>query len=63
MGTPQHETKIEALTEAIETLAIAVSKSVVSHGGSEAFAEVTDARKTVRDALAEFLKPSLRLVQ
>lgn len=51
-------TKIEILAESIEDLCIAVSSRVSSRD----YEAVTVARRMMRDALQEFLQPTLRVV-
>jgi hypothetical protein len=61
MQNPQQITKIELVTEAIETLVLA---TVVAQGSGDRAAHhqnILDARKTVHDALAMLLQPTLRV--
>jgi hypothetical protein len=61
-------TKIERVVEAFETMSVAVAVSIHSNPPNfktppvAAFDAVADARQEARDALAEFLKPTLRVV-
>jgi len=67
--TPQANTKIERAVEAFESLAIAVVEA--QRGNSSEmpgqrrmlFDNVQDAREELRNALAEFITPTLRVVQ
>lgn len=64
--SPQQNTKIEIVTEAIESLVLAVVEATRSHDAAASAANhqnVLDARQNVRDSLAEFLKPTLRVVE
>lgn len=60
-SNPAAETKIELVTEAIETLVLA---TVVAHanGGSHHHKTVVDSRKCLHDSLRELLTPTLRVV-
>jgi hypothetical protein len=66
MSNPQQETKIELVTEAIETLVLAtVVATLPSRNPEEQRANhqnVVDARVTVSNALRELLQPTLRVV-
>lgn len=60
--TPQQETKIELVTEAIESL----TRAVVAHQSNPAnprscYDTVLDARAEVANALRELLTPTLRV--
>lgn len=64
MSNPQQETKIERVTDAIESLA----RAVVAHQSNPmspraCFDHVRDAREEVATALRELLQPTLRIVQ
>jgi hypothetical protein len=54
--------KIDRVVEAAEALSVAIVQRVTSPT-AYAFECVLDARKEYRDALAEFLKPTLRVVE
>ncbi len=68
MSNAVSNTKIERVIEAIESMALAVAVSLHSNPPIfktpplAAFDAVADARKEARDALADFLKPTLRVV-
>ena len=61
-------TKVERVIEAFETMAVAVAVSIHSNPPNfktpplAAFDAVADARQEARNALAEFLRPTLRVV-
>jgi hypothetical protein len=60
-----NETKIELVTEAIETLVVAVVAATSSHDTRASAAHhqnVVDARALVASALAELVKPTLRVL-
>lgn len=57
MASPQVNYKIERATEAIEGLAVAVAAA-----RGRQMLDVSDARQELREALAEFLAPTLRVV-
>ena len=64
MANPQQETKIERVTDAIESLA----RAVVAHQSNPmnpraCFDHVRDAREEVATALRELLQPTLRVIQ
>ena len=63
MSNPQQETKIELVTEAIESL----TRAVVAHQANPSdprasFEQVQDARAEVSSALRELLTPTLRVM-
>jgi hypothetical protein len=70
MSNPQENTKIEQLTDAIESFAISVARSVIASGNSAASHPTPtqlarareDARAEMATALRDFLKPSLRVI-
>ena len=62
MASPQVNTKIERAVEAIESLSVAVAAQVRAKN-TTSFQNVVDARQELRDALAEFVAPILRVVQ
>lgn len=71
MASPQENTKIEQLTDAIESLCLACSDGVLlqqhTHPAQDKTPEMiamnrADARAEVATALRDFLKPSLRVV-
>jgi cytidylate kinase len=59
---PAVNTKIERVTEAIESLTIAVCSAQRIPHVPGSFANVRDAREEVATALREFLQPTLRVV-
>jgi hypothetical protein len=60
MASAQVNYKLERAAEAVEDLAVAVAVSVRdAPNGAD---NVSNARKELRDALAEFLAPTLRVV-
>lgn len=61
MATPQINTKVELVVEAIEDLAIAAA-TASRLTGREAHQCVLDARENAASALREFLQPVLRVV-
>ena len=68
MASPQANTKIERAVEAIEDLAIAVvaaqqpNRSGFIGERQGRYNVVRDARQELRDAFAEFITPTLRVV-
>ena len=60
MASAQVNYKLERAAEAVEDLAVAVAVSVRDAPNGKD--HVSDARKELRDALAEFLSPTLRVV-
>jgi hypothetical protein len=64
MNTPENNTKIERVVEAVESLTHAVVSNHTAPKGRRAatFNNVQDARGELREALAEFVKPVLRRV-
>lgn len=63
--TPAQNTKIESVVEGVESLSNAIVALHAAPNGPKragAFDNVQNARKELRDALAEFLKPALRVV-
>lgn len=65
MSNPQTETKIERVTEASESLALAVVYAQGARGDDLllAFENVKNAREEYKTALRELLTPTLRVVQ
>jgi hypothetical protein len=58
-------TKVERVVEAIESMTVSVNAMQNSSDGVDRvrlFEVVQDSRKELRDALAEFLKPTLRVI-
>lgn len=67
MTTPQQNTKIETLVEAIETFSIAIARDVAypPAAGTQARCvaeEREEAREEMASALRDFLAPSLRVI-
>jgi hypothetical protein len=64
MTNPQTETKIERVTEAAESLTVAVISAQGTSGDSalRAFDRVKDAREEYKAALRELIAPTLRVV-
>lgn len=62
MSTPQIETKIEKVAEAFEDLAVAVTLGTRPDANKATFMGIVEAREALKDALREFMQPSLRLV-
>ncbi len=64
--TPAQNTKIERVIEAIENMALAVTVSQhntkVTLTPAMAFDNVAEARAEAREALTDFLRPTLRVV-
>lgn len=63
--TPQANTKIERAVESIEALANAVVtlRDKPDDDRAKAMTDVLEARQECRDALADFLKPTLRVFE
>jgi predicted amidohydrolase YtcJ len=59
--SPQENTKVERMVEAIEALTVAVAVNVRPMPGRGQFENVKAARADLSDALREFLKPTLRV--
>lgn len=64
MSTPAQNTKIERVVEGVESLAVAVVAHQAAEKGrrGRTFNVVLEARKELHGALAEFLRPTLRVV-
>lgn len=64
MSSPQTETKIERVTEATESLAIAVvtMRNATGDGALRAFDAAKAAREEYKAALRELVAPTLRVV-
>ncbi len=56
--TPQQNTKIERVVEGVESLATAIV-GAHPYGGHRQFENVQNARRELREALAEVFKPVL----
>jgi hypothetical protein len=60
-------TKVEVLAEAIENIAIAIAADALQKVGGKDLKAIRDRldaeRKSVREALREFLRPALRVVE
>jgi len=64
MAIEPTNTKIERLTEAIESLTLATAVSVMdTKRPAKNFERVKDAREEIKTALTEFLQPVLRIAQ
>jgi hypothetical protein len=66
MSTPQHETKVEQVTDAIEGLVVAVAAGMRNDDDSrnvEFFNNVAAARSDLKEAMGVLLRPVLRVVQ
>jgi DnaJ-domain-containing protein 1 len=69
VASAQANTKIERTVEAVESLTIAVIDAQRGNSSGSAdeslrrFYNVQDARQELRDAFAEFLKPTLRVIK
>jgi hypothetical protein len=65
MATPQQNTKVETLVEAIETFAINIAQGIAATRYADAaqlHEERLVARKEMADALRDFLAPSFRVI-
>ena len=65
MATAAHNTKIELVTEAFESLTLATCTAHAARSVNEkrrCHEAVVEARQGMRDALAELLTPTLRVV-
>lgn len=62
MADPAVNTKVDRLAEAIENLALACAARATSPT-AYAFDQVLDARQEMRQALADFLQPTLRVIK
>jgi len=65
MTTPQQNTKIESLVEAIETFSINIARGVTAPRYADAkllHRERVEAREEMAKALREFLQPSFRVI-
>ena len=62
MTSPQENTKVERVVEAVEGLTVAVAANVRGGGThGSGFEDVKAARKDLSDALHDFLRPTLRV--
>lgn len=66
MSTPQANTKIERVIEGFESLTLAIAAGVKAELSGDAarrqFEIVQSAREECREALHEFMKPTLRVL-
>lgn len=69
MGSPQENTKIEQIAEAIESLVLATAASLAATGfhvspskSAQLQTGIENARQELSSALRDFLQPSLRVV-
>lgn len=65
MSTPQAETKIERVVESVESLALAIvanSIAVDDKSRRATFTDIQTARDESKQALRDFLTPTLRVV-
>jgi hypothetical protein len=60
--TPQIETKLERVAEAFEDLAVSINLATRPDANHATYMGVVEARENLKDALRDFLQPSLRLV-